>query len=430
MIGFLGLSHHTAPIAVREKLALAEDARRALLSSLVHGEHAAEAFLINTCNRVELYVSPRPGRSVDEATEAACSALATHVGPDALRHLTRRAGDDALLHLLRVTASLDSMVVGESQILGQVKEAVALAQEAGALGPELTKAIEHALVVARRVRSETTIGEGQVSIPSIAIDLARQIFSDLSGREALLVGSGEMAIQAAKLLHAAGANITVLGRNLERANAAAHALQGRATGWDALTTELIRADIIISSTAAEGAVITHSMVQTAVKSRKGRTLFVIDIAVPRDVEPTVNDIDGVFLYDIDDLSTVAAQSQSARADQAAAAQAIVQDGLLRFHAREKARGAAPAIALMRKAAQEALTIELNRSLSTRLKHLSEADRQALQSMLEAAASRLLHIPTVRLKDLAGTEEGESAANAITQLFSADVEANTSKAVEP
>ncbi|AKT42352.1 glutamyl-tRNA reductase [Chondromyces crocatus] len=443
MIVVVGLSHKTAPIEVRERLAVGRDALPTLLQRLVAHPAIGEAVVLSTCNRVEIYAAPcgpggaggagsmtseRPPASLPpevtqtremEALHAVVGALCG-LGGDGIRpYLAGARGLDAVLHLFRVAASLDSLVVGEPQILGQLKEALVSAREAGSVGPRLAQAMHRAFKVGKRARAETAIGAGQVSVSSVAIELARQIFADLAGRSALLVGAGEMAEAASRLLVRAGARLTVVNRSPERAAALAREVGGEPRAWSELERSVIEADIVVSSTSSPTYVIPVDLVRRARKARRGRSLFLIDIAVPRDVDPAVNDLDNVYLYDVDDLSQIVAQSLEERAVEAARAEEIVRDEVRGYEAWALERALTPTIVDLRARTRSILAAEVERSLSGKLRHLSTADRQALAMMVEAATNKLLHVPTTRLRAMAGDERAEDHVEALRELFDLD-----------
>jgi glutamyl-tRNA reductase len=284
--------------------------------------------------------------------------------------------------------------------------------------------------VAKRIRSETAIGAGQASIPSVAITLARQIFDDLTGRHALLVGAGEMAETAARNLAHAGAKLRVINRNTERAERLARKVGGQPWPWSRLSDGMVRADIVITSTASPTHVITRAALAAVRRARRGRSLFFIDIAVPRDVDPSVHELDNVYLYDIDDLTQVVAQTLDERATEAQRAEAIVRAEAEQFEQRHAQRAMDPVIVGLRQRTRGVLDAELERSLRTRLKHLTEEDRQGLSIMLDAAVNKLLHAPTTRLKAVAHRPLGQSYAQTLSRLFALDedeVDADQSRA---
>ncbi|HYQ28880.1 MAG TPA: glutamyl-tRNA reductase, partial [Polyangiaceae bacterium] len=270
MIVVVGLSHRTAPIAVREKLVLDAAGLPDFLRALVQRPEVGEALLVSTCNRVELVAAGRAGFDSDlgQVAKACVDALAAH-SPGIAPHLYAHVGGSAVRHLFRVAASLDSMVLGEPQILGQVKEAYEVARKAGTVGSVLHRTLPRAIRAAKRVRTETAIGSGQVSVPSVAVDLTRQIFGDLSGHCALLVGSGEMAEAVARLLKVGGASVIVVGRTLSRAEELANAVGGSARPWTALQQSLAEADVVVTSTSAPHFVVDYEMVSAARRARRG-----------------------------------------------------------------------------------------------------------------------------------------------------------------
>jgi glutamyl-tRNA reductase len=420
VIVVVGLSHRTAPVEVRERLAIPRDQMSDALARIVARPGVGEAMCVSTCNRVEVLVTPEGKVPLDEVAATVATILdemATELGGDSVRaHLYRHVGSDAVRHLFRVTSSLDSIVIGEPQILGQMKDAFEAAQAAGTIGPTLSRAVTRALHTAKRVRTETQIGEGLVSVSSVAVDLAAQIFGKLQGRTAMLIGAGEMAEAAAQLLAKDGAKVVVVNRSPERASELAARVGGVPRPWDDLVPALVDADVVISSTSSRGYVLTHDTVARAMKTRKGRTLFVIDIAVPRDVEPTVNSIDNVFRYDVDDLEGIVQESMRGRQNAAAKAESLVADEARSLDAWAEARGVTPTIVALRQKTKSVLAAELDRSLSTKLKHLGESDRAALEAMLEATVNKLLHSPTQHLRKAAGDPRGEQLAQVIRDLF--------------
>ena len=427
MIVVVGLSHRTAPIAVREKLVLNAEGLPDFLRALVQRPEVGEALLVSTCNRVELVAAGRAGFDSDlgRVAQACIDALAQNA-PGIAPHLYAHVGGAAVRHLFRVAASLDSMVLGEPQILGQVKEAYEVARKAGTVGSVLHRTLPRAIRAAKRVRTETAIGNGQVSVPSIAVDLTRQIFGDLSGHTALLVGSGEMAEAVARLLKVGGAKIVVVGRTLSRAEELASVVGGSARPWEALQQSLVEADVVVTSTSAPHYVVDFEMVSAARKARRGRSQFFIDLAVPRDVDPRVEKIDGQFLYNIDDLSKVVAETLSTRSREAASAEAIVGREAEGYDRWADAEQATPTIVALRTRLTASLEEELARSLRGKLKHLPADDRAALGKMIESAVNRLLHQPTIRLRQAAqgraqDTLSLEQLTAAISELFSFDGE---------
>lgn len=408
----VGLSHKTAPLEVREKLAVPAGALDEAVAELRALSEASEAMLVATCNRVEAYVV---------TTDAAATArrvrgyLTARAGASVEAFVYEHRDDDACKHLFRVAASLDSLVVGEPQILGQVKEAYAAAERTGTLSRDLGRVVTRAFAVAKRVRSETSIAQGAVSVSSIAVDLAGKVLGDLEGRRVLLVGAGKMGEASAKKLHDLGGKITVVNRSPERAEELARACGGEARAFGDLELHLGVADIVISSTASPKYVITREMMQRVVKQRRYRALFMIDIAVPRDIDPRANDLENVFVFDIDDLQAVVEENLAGRRKEAASAERIVELELAAFHEQARALELVPTIKAMRQHFTQVARAELEKSLP-RMKHVGQEERATLEAMLNAVVSKLLHHPTTRLRESANHPDGADLVAAARALF--------------
>lgn len=405
----VGLSHHSSPVELREKLAVPGDALSGVVKRLTEVAGLDEALMVSTCNRVEVY-----GLADEGAAKRARSFLEETTGAGSLAaHVYERHGSDAVRHAFRVASSLDSMVVGEPQILGQVKDAYAAATQAGVLGTLLDRAFTKAFAVAKRVRNETGIAAGAVSVSSIACDLALQIFGDLKGRRVLLVGAGKMGESAAKHLAKQGAKLFVLNRSRERAVELAAACGGEPRSLSELTSELVLCDVAIASTSSDRFVITHEAMKEVAKARKYRPLFLIDIAVPRNVDPRVGEMEGTFVYDVDDLSKVAQQNIALRKREADAAERIVEDEVRAFSDWRKQQDLKPLIVGLRQHVRGVLAAELERTMP-RLSG-GEQDRAALDRMLDAATNKLLHGPLTVLK--AAGERGDAATlETVKSLF--------------
>ena len=398
----IGLSHKQAPIAVREQLAVSTEALPDRVRALKALPGVREAFLISTCNRLEIF-AVADGRG---AGEEILSAL----GPVAAPHAVCRFDEEAARHLFRVAASLDSMVVGEAQILGQVKEAAALAQEAGTLGPELQRALARALSAAKRVRTETEIARGAVSVSSIAVQLAHKLLGDLEGRSVLLLGAGEMAQLAARELKAHGASeLLVANRSAARAEELAREISGVPVSLAELPSLLERADVAICSTGATGFVVTREMMQRALKARRYRPIFLVDLTVPRNVDPSANELEGVYVYDMDDLERAAAQNRNLREAHLGKAEAIVEEELRAYLAQSHERRAVPVLARLRAHAEAVAKAEVERTLAA-LQGLDERHQKSVRAMALAIVNKLMHQPTSRLRAEAGEGPlGEAAA---------------------
>jgi glutamyl-tRNA reductase len=407
MIFVVGLSHRTAPVDVRERFA-GGDAFVQVLARLAGRGETNEVVFLSTCNRVEV-IGLAPDAHIDPALRAVREELARHGGvartEDLAAYVYEKRGDDAVRHVFRVAASLDSMVLGEPQILGQVKDAYEAAVAAGAVKGMLGRCVSRAFAVAKRVRTETAIGAGSVSISSVAVDFARRIFGDLTDHVVLLLGAGEMAEAAARSLGKGARAVSICNRSFDRAAALAREMNASAVQWDALEAELVQADVVVASTASPTFVVTRDMVKRAMKARKGRTLFFIDIAVPRNVEPTVHGIDNVYVFNVDDLESEVARGLAARHAEVDAAEKIVGDEVAQFLKWTRGLDVQPTVVAMRAKMRAVLFAELERSLSGRLKHLTEGDRTALAQMLESAANKLLHAPTTKLRTSAAEGDG-------------------------
>ena len=420
MIVVVGLSHRSAPVEVREKLAFGADILPEVLARLSARPELTESMFLSTCNRVEVFAAASTDEGVAAATQAVRDVLGHQGGATAddgiAAYLYEQTGQDAVRHIFRVAASLDSMVLGEPQILGQVKRAYDAALAAGTLGTVLGRCMTRAFTVAKKVRTDTQLGAGTVSISSVAVDLATTIFGELTGRTVLLLGAGEMAEAAAKSLGKGARHIRVCNRSFERGAALAGAIGGDAVQWDALEDELAQADVVVASTASRDFVVTPEMVRRAMKVRKGRTLLFVDIAVPRNVDPAVHGIDNVYVYNVDDLEQQVALGLKSREKEALLAEQIVVAELAEFESWRRGLKVAPAIVALRARTREHLTAELERSFASRLKHLNEEDRAALRQLMEAAANKILHVPTIRLREGAASADGADLVRAVMHLF--------------
>lgn len=405
----IGLSHHTAPVELREQLSTKLSDVGQELRTLMAESSIQEALLVSTCNRVELY-----GFGSPEAMEHGKRYLARRASVKVDHLLYERFGYDAVKQAFRVASSLDSLVVGEPQILGQMKDAFDVSREIGATGPILGRCFTHAFNVAKRVRSETAIAEGTVSVSSIACELAEKIFGDLQGRRVLLVGAGEMGEGAARALHKTGAQLVVVNRSPEKARELARVFDGEAHGLEALTAELVRADVVITSASADGYVLDEATMRDVVRGRRHRPLFLIDIAVPRNVDPRVGQLESVFLYDVDDLQSVARENVASRRREAAAAEAIVEEETQAFLAWKRSLLVKPTIVALRRRFEDVVQEELARTLP-RLESLRPEERAVLEKMGAAIVNKLLHAPVRELKGVDAEGNPELVA-ATVRLF--------------
>jgi glutamyl-tRNA reductase len=397
----VGLSHRTAPLDVRESLAIPTAGLGPLLQRLREETGITEAMVLSTCNRVEVYAT---GGSAAHEAIASFLKRSSRAPVELEAHLYRLAGEEAVRHAFRVASGLDSLVLGEAQILGQVKDAYESARAAGTLGPALSALRHRTFSVAKRARTETGISRHAISVSHVAVELARKIFGTLERRHVVLVGSGSMCALAGRRLADAGAQIVVLGRTLERAAELAASLGARTAAFGALREELAEADIVVAGTASPVTVIAREDVEAACSARGGRPLFLIDIAVPRDVEPAVRDVANVFLYDLDDLRTVAEANLRERKRQAELAEELVGREAGEFSRWRRAREAAPLLTEMRRRAEQIRRAETDQA-RRRMGPLTPEQGAALEATTTAIVNKLLHAPTVHLRQLA--EDGEA-----------------------
>lgn len=414
-----GLSHKSAPVDVREQMAIARDDLPGVLHRLCECPEVAEAVVVSTCNRVETYAVARPGVRLEDLATAVFDFYAREkrIPTERLaRHTYTILGGDGVEHLFRVASSLESLVVGEPQILGQVKEAFAGSSDAGTVGPELRALFERAFRTAKRVRTETQVAAGAISVSWVAVELARRIFESLDKCSVLVVGAGEMAELAAQNLEENGAsNVFIANRSYERAVklAEAHGWQARAFGD--LPFLLEHVDIVISSTGSPLFVIEPDLVAKVMRRRKYRALFLVDIAVPRDVDPRVGEIENVYLYNVDDLEQITKKNQEDRQREVDKAILVVRDEVQR-HARWLAEATiTPTIASLRKRVMAIRDAELERSDKT-LRALTDEQRAVVERMTMAMVNKFLHEPTVRLKRESSGVDGQRLVEAVRDLF--------------
>jgi glutamyl-tRNA reductase len=411
-----GLSHKNASVELREQVAVEEDKLRELLLDLQASEALQEVMVLSTCNRVEVYgVADAPG----EARTLVFRSLCRHRGLDlgAVEPvLYTRLEADAVHHAFRVSASLDSMMIGEPQILGQVKEAFALAQACGTVGPQLHSLFSHAFNVAKRVRTETEIARHAVSVSFAAVELAKKIFDGLGGRAVLLVGAGKMSELASKHLVEQGAfPIYVANRTWARAQELARTLSGTAVPWDELLTALAAVDIVVTSTGAPEPVITRAAVGRVMRERRGRPLFFIDIAVPRDVEAGVDALDDVYRYDVDDLKQVVDANLRERAREAQRAEALVEREVAKFVARQGDVEVIPTIVSLRARLEDIRLGEVRKTLA-RLPDAGPETRAAIEALSSAMVNKILHAPITKLRESSRAGASRSWLELVHELF--------------
>lgn len=419
-LAVVGISHRTAPVEVRERLAYSRAEISRTLHRLLNGGPRAEAILLSTCNRTELYFASDEADAVESSVRSLLAErwpeepgiggyLYTH------RHMA------AVEHLFRVTSGIDSMILGEPQIQGQVRDAYRLATtvEGGdrrVVGPVLNRLFQQALSVGGQVRSETEVGMGAASISSAAVDLAKKIFVSLRGRHALVLGAGEMSEVTLECLRAEGVqSCVVANRSFDRAAELADRWQGRAVHWEALGQELPRADIIICSTAAPHPVLTLKRTREALPHGARRPLCIIDIAIPRDVETRIGDEPNVFLYNIDDLQQVVDDNLGRRRQEIPAAEAIITSAAEEFWGWYRGLSVVPTIRALRDRGESLRRAEVERVLR-RLSHLSDEDRDAVEALTRSLMNKLLHSPTVAIRKAAGNGRGLDVLDTVRYLF--------------
>ena len=411
-----GLSHRNAPVELREQLAVDEDKLRELLRDVAASGVVREAIILSTCNRVEVYaVAEVPG----EARAATFRQLCSHRGVETAAveaALYTYAEGDAVRHAFRVASSLDSMVIGEPQILGQVKDAFALAQSCEAVGPALHSLFTQAFAVAKKVRTETDIARHAVSVSFAAVELAKKIFAGLEGKAVLLVGAGKMSELAARHLVEQGVfPVYVTNRTWARAQEMARALSGTAVPFDELPTALGAVDIVITSTGAPEPVVRRDMVQRVMHGRRGRPLFFIDIAVPRDVEGTVDTLDDVYCYDIDDLKQVVDANLRERVREAHRAETLIDREVAKFLAKQGDVEVIPTIVSLRERLEAIRTGEVKRTLS-RLPNATPETREAIEALSSAIVNKILHAPITKLRESSRAGSPRSWLDLVHELF--------------
>lgn len=415
----VGVNHKTTPVEIREKLAFTQVKIEASLSQLVSSPEIIENIILSTCNRVEIYARvENTDRGIQLLQDFICDYHGISRG-NLDQYFYSYCDNQAVEHLFRVSSSLDSMVLGEAQILGQVKDAYSTARSFSSTGMVLNQLFEKAFNVAKKVREETGISERGVSISSAAVELAKKIFEDLENHSVMLVGTGEMAELAAKHLISYGVKtVYVASRTYERAAALAKSLNGCALDFESFKEEMHRADIIITSTAAPTFIINEEMISTAIQKRKNKPIFLIDIAVPRDIAPEVNELENVYLYDIDDLQNVVNANMEERQKEAESAMEIINQEVTKFNYWFSTLDAIPTIVEMRNRAEGMRAFEVDKTLKN-MEHLSSDDKEAINQLTQSLVKKILHKPTINLKKKTQSHDGHIYLKAIRDLFHLD-----------
>ncbi len=413
----VGISHRTAPVEVRERVDFQARGVADALGALAARGSTREAVVVSTCNRAELYVA------CDEAADTRADLVKflsdfNEVAPaDLAPHVYHVADLDAARHLFRVAAGLDSLVVGEPQILGQVKEAHTFATDARTAGPVLNRLFHTSFVVGKRVRTETGLGSGAVSVSYAAVALARKIFGDIAGRSVAVIGAGEMGKLTAIHLKSQGVqHVTIISRTMAHAARTADAIGGAsAAPWDDMDAVLGAADIVVTATGAASPILTKAHIESVMRPRRNRPLFIIDIAMPRDVESAAGEIEQVFLYNIDDLQATVRENLARRASEVARAEAIVGEEVERFGAWFRSRGAIPTVVALRQRFESIRRAELER-LDFKLSALPPEARARVDEITHLIVEKLLLTPTEQLKALSDANTVGAYSEALTRLF--------------
>lgn len=412
----VGLNYRTAPVEVRERFSVSDQVLAGALERLAGSDHLLETVLVSTCNRTEVYAV---ADEADSAREEIMDFLAdaSGIGREAFLPYLYIYGDDmAVRHLFRVICGLDSMILGETQILGQVRDAFLHAQELGVTGPAFNHLFKRSVTLAKQAHSETEIGRHAVSISYAAVELAKKIFEELANKTVLIIGAGKMSELTAKHLYASGASrVLVVNRTFERAKELAEKFEGHALELKSIDLALKEADIVISSTGAEGYVVTKNQVAAVMKQRRYRPLFLIDIAVPRDLDPEINRLDNVFLYDIDDLEGVIAANLEERKKEAEKINVLIEEELAAFKQWQNERAAIPLIAAVQKKAGD-IQQSVMQSLQNKLPNLSEREIKLLQKHTMSIVNQMLREPIRQLKEMAVEPEAEMYLAVFSRIF--------------
>jgi glutamyl-tRNA reductase len=409
-LAIVGVSHKTAPVEVRERLAFNSDVLRSALTALIDRQNVREAIILSTCNRVEVMAESPDDRLIREFL---CEFH--QIPPDSVsKHLYSFKNADAIRHVFRVAASLDSMMVGEPQILGQVKEAYRIATDAGTVGMHLSALMNRAFAVAKKVRSETGISQSAVSVSFAAVELARKIFGDLTGKTVMIIGASKMGELAAKHLKRNGvSSVLVTNRTFERAVELAKVFEGAAVPFEHFTDHMDRADIVISSTGAPHFIIGRTLAEQVIHRRKNKPMFFIDIAVPRDIDPLVNELDNAFVYDIDDLQQVIDANLKERLKEASRAEEIIDSEVQAFCLKMQSREVVPAIVQLRDTLEKLRRDKIERNR----RHFKDLSPEAAADQItKSLINKILHTPTEYLKQMAHDPNGPDTADLIKKLF--------------
>ncbi|MCL6444282.1 MAG: glutamyl-tRNA reductase [Alicyclobacillus sp.] len=415
----VGLNHKTAPVELRERVALSDASLESALGELREARTVVESVVLSTCNRTEIYAFVTSERAGEDYLTTLLARHANMSTDELRRYLYQHRGAEAVRHLMRVAAGLDSLVVGETQILGQVRSAFLLALDEGNVGTLFDQLFRSALNLGKRAQSETGINQHPVSVSYAAVQLAKQILGDLRGQRVLMIGAGKMSHLAAQHLRTNGSDeLVIVNRTFERAEQLAHTYGARPAPWSSLAAELAKADIVISSTGAREVILTPEVMTQAQRARGHRPLVLVDIAVPRDVDPNVAAVRGVYLYDIDDLEGVVAANLTERERLAEQVETMIQNALFAYSQWLSEQEIVPVIAAIREKGA-AIQASVMASLERKLPNLSERDRQLLHKHTMSIVNQLLRDPILNMKTLASLSGGGHSARVFAQLFGID-----------
>lgn len=416
-IVLLGLNHKTAPVEIREKLSISEEAIGPRLKRLLATEGITEAMIVSTCNRVEVLAAAKHVHQCVKAIKEVLQGDGARAEDWSFDpHTYALVGEDAVEHLFRVASSLDSMVIGEPQILGQIKEAYRIAVANKACGPVLNRLLHTTFRVAKRIRTETDIGRRAVSVSYAAVELARSIFGSLESRTLLLIGAGEMVELACRYFSNHGMKkILVTNRTASRAQELAAQFRGEAVPFELFHKRLVDADIILSCTGSSRYLVDREDVKQALRLRRNRSMFFIDIAVPRDVDPSVNELPNAYVYDIDDLQSVVDRNLGQREEELARAQEIIRAELAQVRRWTRSQQIMPTVKALMQKAEQIRSRELQRTLP-RLRDIREDDKRILDLMTKAIVNKMLHDPLSKLKRETGSEKQGIFLDVVRELF--------------
>lgn len=417
----LGLSHKTAPLELREKLALTEGRAAGVMGELITTDGVREAAIVSTCNRTELYLVVADSVGSESVALSVLSREADIRPTELVSHLYSLRSTDAARHLYQVTAGLDSMIVGEAEVQGQVKRAYELSLVEGASGPILNRLFRGAITAGGRVRNETGISEKGVSVASVSIELARRTLGDLTDRQALVIGAGDTAELVARALVNRGTEtVFIANRHYDRAIGLAKRFGGDAVRIDHLPQKLREADIVISATNSPHHLLDCDAVEKVMEIRGGRPLFLVDLAVPRDIDPACREVSGVTVSDVEDIQKIVERNTSVRQAEAHRAERIIEAELERFQRWLASLEVIPTVVALREHSEEIVRRVLAEN-ENRWEELSEADRRRVETMARTIASRILHEPTLKLKESAGSDDAYENVSTLRQLFGLDID---------